>query len=98
MKVFILTNVHTPNERGATGHLSAMSFFKTYEDAFAKLKEEMDKDWVDNGEKRYIEHKARNNPFETGEKRLRALWSYECYIDGLDGHNSWEINECEIPE
>ena len=95
MKLYTLTCVHTPDERGATGFISDIRMYKTYEEALAALTEETEREW-----RKPVFYKIHERPdfgpHEDMVGRSVASWDYQ---EGFgDGYNEWEIHVFDVPE
>jgi len=94
MKLYSLTKVHTPDERGAEGYLSEITLYKSYKGAISTLRKKA-KDECDYHADEIKEHRE-GGTFEPGKGRLMAEWEHDEGWQG--GLNRYEIHEFEMDE
>ena len=91
MKIYVTVNVHTPNERGAEGHVDELEIFKTKEEALEFIKKDFSIYCKDKEPSYYNERNMRDSE---GNKWLEIDFWYTS--DWESDCNKWLIKEFDI--
>lgn len=84
MELYTLSDVYTPDSRGATGSLASIKIFKTYNEAIEALRAVIESQDVLAFEKKITECHPLEN-CDPGKGLLMAEWEYEAgWGDGFD--------------
>lgn len=93
MELYTLSDVYTPDSRGATGSLASIKIFKTYDDAIEALRAVIESQDVMAYAKKITEFHPLGD-FEPGKGLLMAEWEYEASWG--DGFDQYEIHRFDI--